>query len=791
MKKNKISVVSSVLKVRRDETTIRYKKKTANFLCAKNGHESVQIILTAMQKIGRFTVKIGDFIGEKGKLDKSSFEVFIEHYAEVDRPTRNNRYIHPLGFYPDALIPYEIAVKYGENSVNASDNQGIWICFSAKNAESGVYCGSIQIDMDGETTEIPATVKVFACEVSEKVRMQTLFIMRERFIELGEGEMSEELIWEYFRFFLSYRINPYTFPVRTLDVNEFADCVEKYHDEPALAGYGLPGQWGGGAGVFDFELLKSQIRELAKRSEKGKNLLDKAFIKNGDEPEDNKQIEKLIEYEAETTKILSDLADEIGTDESGVYDGFKANENWRKSIAEMDVNVPFSQTWTTIEGIIDEDGTRSKMLKAVNTWCPKPNAFDFSYGTALHRLHDKFQSDRKLWWYICNDPVWPYPSYHIDDVLIGARLLSWMQYQHDVVGNLYWSPVCFTDNVRPVGRTKYDVPYRCGGVGCPSGEGFLVYPGSPYGHFGPLPSMRLMEIRGGMEDYELLLDYAAKIDGFCKVVGATDGDAKSVLNTYLDRIICGTQFYENTDVFDEIRGRILQDLSDFDNSDVRVIKVEHTALGGKIVCYTKNGAIPQGDFEKTQTAGAWSRFEGFVPYDKKENFLTVKTKKEQFKLYLSTKRALITDFSKAIPQEYLDVTKDGKVFLEKGKTALECIVKKPIRDSQIFAGAYFDVKAFGKESLDLTGTRYLVLEIENPMQQTYYFDLVFYASDGYYLADGMYLERGQKQKLFIRTDRIEWSKLNRITGIGVQFSMTFLDDGQKVKTILHELSVIE
>jgi hypothetical protein len=335
------------------------------------------------------------------------------------------------------------------------------------------------------------------------------------------------------------------------------------------------------------------------------------------------------------------------------------------------------------------------------------------------------------------------------------------------------------------------VPYRSGGIGCPSGEGFLVYPGSPYGHFGPLPSMRLMEIRDGMEDYEIFLDYDKKIADFCAETGASDGDPKSVLNCYFDPVICGTQFYENVRIFDETRKKILCDFANFDETDVRIIRVEHTTAGGKIVCYTRNGATPQGDFQKTQTVGVWSRFEGFIPYENDKNYLIVKTKKGKYSFYLSTRRRLISDFSKEISKEYIDVTDGGNVSLKKGKTQIDCVIKKAVRDSQTFAGAYFDVKAFGLNELDLTGTRYLVLKMENPMPQTYNYSLVFYAKDGYCLAGDTYLERGETQKLYVRTDRLEWSKLNRITGIGIQFNYAFLEDGQTVMGILHELSLIE
>ena len=41
---------------------------------------------------------------------------------------------------------------------------------------------------------------------------------------------------------------------------------------------------------------------------------------------------------------------------------------------------------------------------------------------------------------------------------------------------------------------------------------------------------------------------------------------------------------------------------------------------------------------------------------------------------------------------------------------------------------------------------------------------------GYYVAFETYLSKRERHSYYIRTDRIEWSKLKRVTGIGFDFS---------------------
>lgn len=110
------------------------------------------------------------------------------------------------------------------------------------------------------------------------------------------------------------------------------------------------------------------------------------------------------------------------------------------------------------------------------------------------------------WWYGCDYPVNPYPNYHLDDEPLTARVFSWMGYEYNVTGNLYW-------------RVNHQKEYNDYKVVEPSedmydylkntaihtmGEGCIVYPGKPYGLDCFVPSLRLINIRDGMEDYEIL-----------------------------------------------------------------------------------------------------------------------------------------------------------------------------------------------------------------------------------------------------------------------------------------------
>lgn len=122
----------------------------------------------------------------------------------------------------------------------------------------------------------------------------------------------------------------------------------------------------------------------------------------------------------------------------------------------------------------------------------------------------EWKVDKDKWWYGCNNPLAPYPTYHIEDPLVLARVLDWMMNEYGIVGNLYWAVTAWNpqtgDETYATDNYYEDNAIRSSNA---NGEGYLAYPGAPYGSSTPLPSMRLEAIRDGNEDYEILYNLNA------------------------------------------------------------------------------------------------------------------------------------------------------------------------------------------------------------------------------------------------------------------------------------------
>jgi len=119
---------------------------------------------------------------------------------------------------------------------------------------------------------------------------------------------------------------------------------------------------------------------------------------------------------------------------------------------------------------------------------------------------------KDLWWYQscmshgCGDPpdsecyrAWP--SYMIDHTAVRNRIMGWMSYRYDMLGELYFDVnYCYDQGGDPwVTQHYFDG----------NGDGTLYYPGRPDRIGGtthiPVESIRLKHVRDGLEDYELLL----------------------------------------------------------------------------------------------------------------------------------------------------------------------------------------------------------------------------------------------------------------------------------------------
>ena len=155
---------------------------------------------------------------------------------------------------------------------------------------------------------------------------------------------------------------------------------------------------------------------------------------------------------------------------------------------------------------------------AVLNWAP-PTDLPLDVWVLQYEEFDPAQAQpwldagKQQWWYHCIEPSGlQYLNTFIERPLMETRLLFWLACAHQVSGWLFWSDVLWQrypaantpiSRLEDTARTDFDpanyVWYPETDIFA-NGDGNLLYPGSQ----GPVPSVRLHNMRDGFEDAELL-----------------------------------------------------------------------------------------------------------------------------------------------------------------------------------------------------------------------------------------------------------------------------------------------
>jgi hypothetical protein len=99
-----------------------------------------------------------------------------------------------------------------------------------------------------------------------------------------------------------------------------------------------------------------------------------------------------------------------------------------------------------------------------------------------------------VWFYTCCHPQGRYPNRFLDQPLVVARELHWINYLYGLDGYLHWGFNWFAPDMNPYtekGATQWDLP---------PGDSQVAYPGRN----GFVGSLRLSAMRDGLQDYEYL-----------------------------------------------------------------------------------------------------------------------------------------------------------------------------------------------------------------------------------------------------------------------------------------------
>lgn len=455
----------------------------------KGEYESTQIIMTAKKDVSYYDVEVSSLSNGKGDVfDESNIRVRHEKYIQVTHIFSNNG--APTGWYPDALVPLENIKQRGENKIKGGQNQGIYITFKVPvDQPTGVYTGSMKITYDGNEKVIPVRLTVYDYLVNEETHSKSYFNLGFS-LYLGELDSTPQLWRKYVETLAEYRISA----SMTMEVMGYGeDPVASYVDET----YDL---------VKNYKMSTISIRQngeplttfitaFAEKSiQENEDLVKRIVVKGPDEPSQSN---------------LPSVTGQVSSFHSAINAAVTRIDNLKtKYPDDVELIEQLKASAQKIPYIITLTYGRNSLTDAagIDTYCPQFSEYDSPENRA------KYDDQKERWWYGCISPRPPYPTYHTEDTLISARSVSWMMSEYDIIGNLYWSATVYS---RYNGSSYQPIEdYYSGNANRftsssgkqVNGDGYLFYPGSHYGIFGPVASIRLEAIRDGNEEYEILRD---------------------------------------------------------------------------------------------------------------------------------------------------------------------------------------------------------------------------------------------------------------------------------------------
>ena len=133
------------------------------------------------------------------------------------------------------------------------------------------------------------------------------------------------------------------------------------------------------------------------------------------------------------------------------------------------------------------EAVETEYLGKLDVYVPKLSHLSLWYP----RFDQVRREGAELWFYVCCHPLGRYPNRFLDQSLLKARVLFWIDYLYDLDGYLHWGLNYYGGD-----------PYTEEGISkdLPLGDRAVVYPGKD----GLVGSLRFSAQRDGIQDYEYL-----------------------------------------------------------------------------------------------------------------------------------------------------------------------------------------------------------------------------------------------------------------------------------------------
>lgn len=469
-------------------------------VAARRGAASVQVLVTAGKdvyldgvtlEIPRLAMANGEKLKGRVKWERVSY--VRRHPDAVIHPLAPDREIRWLA---DPLLPA------APMKVRPDSTQGAWVTvFAASNAVPGKYTGTILVKAGQSTIgRVPLAFVVLPVSLPKYFGCPQIHALWESHILALYKERGREMLERAWDICFDHRINP------------------------------------DGCGVRWYEPIP--VETLKKWRERGMSMTAGPAINVRAKSPDQMWVPDPTVEQTLDPKFYEDIRDRLRPYAEEVRKnglagciytyGFDERQDeqfagiaafWRRYKADFP-DIPLMTTAFMYRR--RAEGREVKDWTATDWHCPAMNFWKKNLTEELHGL------GKKAWWYICCGPVYPRLNVGIEHPPVEARLLAWQQYSDNCDGVFnwginYWHRRSLTDD-----SDVYFSDWHYGqGMGGMTGDGLMIYPGKN----GPVTSIRLANVRDGVQDYELIKLAEAKIgkDAVLKLVKGIAPDQEHIV----------------------------------------------------------------------------------------------------------------------------------------------------------------------------------------------------------------------------------------------------------------------
>lgn len=368
---------------------------------------------------------------------------------------------------PDELVaraPASIPDPFWEAPaipVKADQAQPLWIeVLVPENAEAGDYDGRLGVKADGSSVELPVTLHVWDFDVPKERHLSVVNWWQFPGTGFeGHGPDDWDLLGRFASFLVEHRQTDLATEISR--VTESGDAQNGYtYDTSRLERYAEV--------AFEVGIRQIHLHSVGRRTA---DILDPACRVEPDEA----NLRRLAAWD----KVIQ-------------------RRGWQRRFVTSIVDEPFVYYEDSYQAVVDRvhavapnvrclEAVEAEYLGKLDVYVPKLSHLSLWYP----RFDQARRDGAELWFYVCCHPLGRYPNRFLDQSLLKARVLFWIQYLYHLDGYLHWGLNYYAGD-----------PYTQEGISkdLPLGDRAIVYPGKDR----LLGSLRFSAQRDGLQDFEYL-----------------------------------------------------------------------------------------------------------------------------------------------------------------------------------------------------------------------------------------------------------------------------------------------